>query len=115
MSPTIFSGDRGENFKAWAKKVEASTNAKLNGYRKALESVERLPRDHPVDASVFEEWRWAEATDAVSTMHDMLLLITSGEAQGLVASVPGLGFEAWRLISVRCNSTGEMYTFDKMN
>ena len=55
MSPTVFSGDRGENFKAWSKKVKAFTNAKLNSYRKALESVEKLPRDHPVDSSVFDE------------------------------------------------------------
>ena len=45
----------------------------------------------------------------------MLLLITSGEAQGIVESVPGQGFEAWRIISVRLNSTREMYTLDRTN
>lgn len=115
MSPAAFSGDRGENFKEWAKKVKAFTNAKLTGFRRALESVEQLPRDTPVDSSVLDGWNWSDSTVADSKLHDMLMLITGGEAQGIVESVPGRGFEAWRLISERFNSTGEMYTFDKMN
>ena len=45
----------------------------------------------------------------------MLLSIISGEAVGIAESVPGGGFEAWRLLSVRINSVGEMYTFGKVN
>ena len=37
MSPDKFSGNRSENFKAWAKKIKAYCNAKLHGYRRALE------------------------------------------------------------------------------
>ena len=44
----------------------------------------------------------------------MLMMITSGEAAGIVETVPMCGFEAWRLLSVRYNSVVEMYTFDKM-
>ena len=36
MAPTAFTGAREENWKMWAKKVKAYTNAKLPGYREAL-------------------------------------------------------------------------------
>ena len=115
MSPAQFSGERAENFKQWGKKVKAYTNAKLVGFRKALEATEKLGKDSPVDASVLSAWNWAQAVEADSKLHDMLLLVTTGEALGIVESVPGQGFESWRLLNVRFNSVGEMYTFDKMN
>ena len=68
-----------------------------------------------MDGGVIAGWRWADAVDADSRLHDMLMLVTTGEALGITESVPGRGFEAWRLINVRFNSVGEMYTFDKMN
>ena len=115
MSPATFSGDRVDNFKIWAKKVKAFTNAKLTGYRRALEFAEELPKGTPVDQEVLGAWQWGDAVMADSKLHDMLLLITGGEAQGIVEQVPGRGFEAWRLLNERFNSTGELYTFDKMN
>jgi len=115
MSPAMFSGARTENFKAWAKKIKAYTNNKLPGYRQALEATEKLGKDKPVDGGVKASWSWDDVDEADSRLHEMLLLITSGEAIGIVESVPNRGFEAWRLLSVRYNSVGEMSTFDKMN
>ena len=115
MSPAMFSGARTENFKAWAKKIKAYTNNKLPGYRQALEATEKLGKDVQVDMGVKVSWSWDDVDEADSRLHEMLLLITSGEAIGIVESVPNRGFEAWRLLSVRYNSVGEMYTFDKMN
>ena len=37
MSQAVFNGFKTEDFKAWAKKVKAFTNAKFDGYRSALE------------------------------------------------------------------------------
>ena len=115
MSPAVFNGFKTEHFKAWAKKVKAFTNAKFDGYRKALEASETMPKDQVVDASVIGSWRWDAAVKADSKLHDMLMLVTAGEAQGIVETVPGRGFEAWRLLNLRYNSVGEMYTYDKMN
>ena len=115
MSPAIYSGTRAENFKVWAKKIKAYTNAKLPGYRKALECAEKQPKETPIDAGTIASWNWKSGAAADSKLHDMLLLVTGGEAQGIVEAVPGEGFEAWRLINVRFNTIGELYTYDKMN
>lgn len=115
MTPTIFTGARDEDWKSWAKKVRHYTNAKLPGYREALEATERLGNDHPVDEGIMNGWGWDDAVRANSRLHDMLMVITGGEAQGIVETVPGKGFEAWQLVSVRFNSVGEMYTYDKMS
>ena len=62
-------------------------------------------------------WNWAPCLVADKKLHDMLMLITGSgsDAQSLVESVEGQGFEAWRLLNNRYNAVGEMYTFDKMN
>ena len=108
MSPAIFNGDRGDNFKIWAKKVKAFTNAKLTGYHRALEFAEELPKGTPVDQEVLGAWQWGDAVIADSKLDEMLLLITGDGAQGIVEQVPGLGFEAWRLPNERFNLTGEL-------
>ena len=41
MSPATVSGTKGEHFKAWSKHVKAYTNAKLTGFRDALEAAEK--------------------------------------------------------------------------
>ena len=115
MSRSMLGGTRADYFKAWAKNTKSYTNAKLPGYPQALESCEKLGKDSPVDRSVIDGWRWGEALEANSRLHDMLMLVTSGEAIGIVESAPGRGFDAWRLLNVRFNSVGEMYTYDKMN
>ena len=114
MSAAIFNGFKTEVFKLWTKKVRSYANGKFDGYRSALEAVEKLDKDTIVDGSIKASWNWASAEAADSKFYDMLDLITAGEAQGIVESVPGQGFEAWRLLNVRYNSVGEMYTFDKM-
>ena len=106
MAPKSYSGSRSENYKVWAKSVKAYANAKLPGYRMALDAVDKLGKDTPVDHGVFQGWNWKDAVDANSKFYDMLLLITTGEAHGIVESVPGQGFEAWRLIGIRFNSVG---------
>ena len=115
MSPNIFSGDRSENFKQWVKKVKAYCNARLAGYRRALEATEKLTKDQVVDAALFTQWDWKDVVEADSKLHDLLLIVTGGEANGIVETVPGRGFEAWRLLNNRYNAVGELYTFDKMN
>ena len=42
--------------------------------------------------------------EADARLHEMFLMITAGEAAGIVESVPSCGFEAWRLSAVRYNS-----------
>ena len=113
MSPSSFSGAKTEPWKAWAKKVKAFTNAKLSGFRDALSSAEKIKT--VIDGNVVASWGWPAAVEANSKLHDMLMLITSSDAQGIVESVPGQGFDAWRLLNERYNSVGEMYTLDKMN
>ena len=115
MSPTVYSGKRSDNFKVWAKRVKAYTNAKLPGYRKVLDEIEKLGKDTPVDQHILNSWNWSEGVAADSKLHDLLLIITSEEALGVVESVEGRGFEAWRLLNLRFNSVGELYTYDKMN
>ena len=89
MSPVVYNGIRNEHFKAWAKKVEAFTNTKFDGYRKALEALEKVLKEQVVDAGVIGSWCWGAAVKADSKLHDMLVLITAGEAQSIVETVPG--------------------------
>ena len=107
MTPALFTGARSENFRVWAKRVKAYTNARLPGYRKALEEVEKLGKDTPVDGHVLDSWDWRDVVAADSKLHDLLLVVTSGEALGVVEAVPGRGFEAWRLLNHRFNSLGD--------
>ena len=58
MSPAVFNGFKTEYLKVWAKKFKAFTNAKFDGYRRALEASEKMPQDQVVDASVIGSWRW---------------------------------------------------------
>ena len=78
-----------------------------------MDLTEKLGKDKPADAGVKMSWNWAEVDEADARLHEMLLMITAGEAAGIVESVPSCGFEAWRLLAVRYNSVGEMCTFDK--
>ena len=57
MAPAVFTGAREEDWKGWAKKVKAYANAKLPGYREALEATEKLGNDNPVDEGVMNGWR----------------------------------------------------------
>ena len=66
LSPAVFNGFKTAHFKAWAKKVKAFTNAKFDGYRRALEAYEKMPNDQVVDASVIGSWRWDAAVKADS-------------------------------------------------
>ena len=93
--------------------MKSYTNAQLPGYRQAIESRENLGKDSPVDRTVIDSWLSGKALEANCRLHDMLMLVTSGEAIGIVESVPGRGLEAWRLLNVRFNLVGEMYTYDK--
>ena len=77
--------------------------------------LDLLGNPQAVDNQVITGWGWAEAVEADSRLHDMLMVVTVDEALGIVESVPGRGFKAWRPINVRFNSVGEMYTFDKMS
>ena len=115
MTPAVFTGARSESFTTWAKRVKAYTNARLPGYRRALDEVDKLGKDCPVDEQVLTSWDWRDVVQADSKLHDFLLMATAGEALGVVESVAGRGFEAWRLLNVRFNAIGELYTVDKMN
>ena len=97
MSPTTYSGARSESYKAWSKRVKAYTNAKMTGFRMALEAVDKLPKDQQVDLEVFSGWNWKDAVEADSKLHDLLSMITAGEALSIVESVPSQRFEACRL------------------
>ena len=83
MSPAMFSGPHSENFKAWAMKIKAYTNNKLPGYRQAVDLTEKLGKDKPVDAGVKASWGWPEVDEADARLHEMLLMITAGEAAGI--------------------------------
>ena len=113
MSPSIFSGLKSEAFKPWSKRVKAYTNVKAQGFRLALEASEKSTS--PIDGYVIGSWGWADAVTADGKLYDMLSLVTSGDALGIVESVPNRGFEAWRLLNARFNGVGEMYSYDKMN
>ena len=113
MSPTNFSGATNEMFKPWAKKVKAYVNAKKDGFRDALEWSEKSKV--PVDDNVIRGWNRAEGANANRALHDMLMLVCTSNALSVVETCPSQGFEAWRLLNVRFNPIGEMYTFDKMN
>ena len=113
MSPNVYNGLRSEHYKPWAKKVKAYVNVKQPGLRKVLEAAEKSKV--PVDSYVIGGWNWAPAEDCNSSFHDLLTLITGGDALGIVEHLPGEGFEAWRQMKERYDSVSEMYTYEKMN
>ena len=113
MIPAKFSGMKSDHFKLWAKKLKAYTNAKVSGFRDALELAEKSKV--AITNGLIQSWGWNEGAIANTKLSDMLVSVCEGEALGLVEQVLGQGFEAWRLLNERYNSVGEMYTLDKMN
>ena len=113
MIPAKFSGMKSDHFKLWAKKLKAYTNAKVSGFRDALELAEKSKV--AISNGLIQSWGWNEGAIANTKLSDMLVSVCEGEALGLVEQVLGQGFEAWRLLNERYNSIGEMYTLDKMN
>ena len=113
MGPTTFCGLKHESFKTWVKQVKAYTNVKKAGFRKSLEAAEKSKV--PIDDYVITAWQWAPAAEMNTSLHDLLLLITSGDALGIVEPYPGEGYEAWRRLSERFDSLSETYTYEKMN
>ena len=81
----------------------------MTGFRRALEAVDKLPKDQQVDQKVFSGWDWKDAVEADSKLHVWLLMVTAGEALIIVESVPSQGFAAWRLLGQRFNVVGELY------
>ena len=53
-------------------------------------------------------WNWADATVANLKLHDMVLLVTGADTLGIIEAVPNQGFESWRLLHERYNSSGKM-------
>ena len=74
MSPSKFSGNKGEHYKAWAKRVKSYCNAKLDGFRQALDAAEKCTSDiHP---GTMSGWNWTPAAVADKKLYDLLMCIT---------------------------------------
>ena len=112
MQPYTFAGKAAESYRCWAKKVKAFCNARKDGFRQALESVER--ETEPVDYATINSMNWAPATQANTRLFDFLITIVADDALIIVENHPGQGFEAWRALSKRYDPAGEQFMFDRM-
>ena len=108
-----FTGAKGDNFRAWTKKVRIYANAQLKGFKKALEHVEK--QEQPVEVADLLTLGWNEAVDADSKLYDFLSTYTSGDAQRIVDEVPDRGFEAWRKLKVRYHPEGGAFELERTN
>ena len=95
MRPETFKGNRGENWRLWARKFKAYCNGRSKGFRKALDWAEKEPAEI---LPHLPHCPWDKGQAADSKFHDFLLATLGGEAV-MLAGTPGLegrGFEAWR-------------------
>ena len=70
MTPAKFSGMKSDNFKLWAKKLKAYTNAKVSGFRDALELAEKCKV--AITTGTIHAWGWSEGAVANTKLPDML-------------------------------------------
>ncbi len=112
MQPYTFSGKGHESYKCWAKKVKAFCNARKDGFRQALESVER--ETEPVNYATINNMNWEPAAQANTRLFDFLVNIVADDALIIVENYPSQGFEAWRALSKRYDPAGEQFMFDRM-
>ena len=112
MQPNIFSGKTNESFKCWAKKVKAFCNARKDGFRQALEFVER--ETDAIDFAVVNSMNWAPAVEANSRLYDLLVMLLVDDALVIAENHQGQGFEAWRALCRRYDPAGEQFMFERM-
>ncbi len=105
---TVFSGK--EAYKPWAKKVKAYCNGVVRGFRQALEWAER--QNMPIDDDELNSTNWRWVSEANQELYDLLMNLTSEEAQTIVELAPNQGFEAWRTLFRRMDPVGEDYEFE---
>ena len=99
ISPTSFDGTKVETFKPWTKRLKAFCNAKVPGFRYALEAAERA--DIEVDDTAIARLGWEPAVSADKKLYDLLGLICSGKALTIIERHPEHGFEAFRQLNKR--------------
>ena len=69
MSPQSFWGSSSESFRPWAKKLNAFTIARRDGYRQALDRAE-LNRTE-LDGQILLSWGWQDIFPANQNLYDM--------------------------------------------
>ena len=112
ISPTAFDGTKLDAFKPWTKRLKAFCNAKVPGFRQALEAAEKS--DVEINDAAIARLGWEPAIPADKKLFDLLGLICTGEALTIVERHPDHGFEAFRQLNKRFNPIGETYSFDKL-
>ena len=114
MRPEMFKGNRGENWRPWARKFKAYCNGKSEGFRVALEWAEK---ERAELAPHLPNCPWDKGQAADSKLHDFLLATLGGEAV-MLAETPGLegrGFETWRQLVAKFAPSGGSYEMDMLS
>ena len=112
MDPGVFGGGPSESWKIWSKKVKAYCNARVQGFRAALDWAES--EVNPIDGGSLVSMNWQHVDAANARLHDMLILKLKDDPLIKVENHPGNGFAAWQALSRHYDPVGEQFTFDRM-
>ena len=109
-----FDGDKSK-YRAWAVKLKAFANSKQSGFRKALVWAEKMKE--PITDADLQATSWEPVMLANSRLFDLLVGITSGDAQTKMHTTKGeeQGFEAWRRIKQMADPAGALNELDRLN
>ena len=112
VKPPVYGAERTESYKMFNKKFKAFADSRREGFRDALEWVEK--QSGVMDLPTIQSMQWNVAEVANKKLYNILIMLCSGEALVIVENHKNMGFEAWRKLKERFDPMGETFVFDKL-
>ena len=114
LTPIVYTGRNDAlHFRSWGLKTKNILNIHCSTFREVMTAAEA--RTEPIDKASVANSEWPEGAEGNSALHDFLLMSTAGEAHAIVASVPGNGLEAWRLLVKAFDPQGGQFDLQRFH
>ena len=111
LKPTFFKGEKGEDFREWAKKTKLFLNLKCNSFRAALTWAEQQ-QGRITDQDIAQQ-RWPDQAEGNPKLYDYLCSVLEKEPLNIAEKETGNGLEAWRRLAKRFNPHGGQHDMDR--
>ena len=112
IKPPTYGGNRDESYKMFNKKFKAFADSRKEGFRDALDWVEK--QTEVMDLIAVQSMKWPGAELANKLLYNILVMQCNGEPLVIIENHRNMGFEAWRKLKERFDPIGETSVFDKL-
>ena len=102
-------------YRQWARRFSAFCNSKVDGFRVAFASAEKV--QNVITETELQSTGWIEIMKAKTRVYDLLSLVCTGEALRKIDTTPGTAqrLEAWRRLARRYMPTSRLTRIDRLN